>query len=261
VRPKPSLTIALLLVLGLVAAAGSAIEEAGQWVCPPCGHADDNHLYDAPGPCPICGMPLVPTEGRVKVAILLYDGVEIIDFAGPWEVFGQAELDVFSVSETGEPVATVFGMTVTPDYSFASSPEPDLVLVPGGNIGIAKSRPKVMQWIRDRADKADHLLSVCNGAFILADLGLLDGKRATTVRGGLADLAERYPRVEVVPGARFTDNGSVLTSAGLSAGIDAALHLVGRLQGLEAARKVARDLEYDWSPSGSGTSPDGPNPD
>lgn len=258
-RPRPSLTIALLLLILLVTAGGASAADAGQWVCPPCGHVDDEHVYDAPGACPVCGMPLVPVEGRVKVAILLFDGVEIIDFAGPWEVFGQAELDVFSVSETGEPVATVFGMTVTPNYSFASSPQPDLVLVPGGNIGIARSRPAVMQWIRDRAGDADHLLSVCNGAFILADLGLLDGKRATTVRGGLADLAERYPRVEVVPGARFTDNGSVLTSAGLSAGIDAALHLVGRLQGVDAARRIARDLEYDWLPDAA-PAPGGASP-
>jgi putative intracellular protease/amidase len=224
------------------------------YVCPPCGLDCDKETHDKPGVCQRCGMTLVEKtieshasgEKPLTVAILLFNGVEIIDYSGPWEVFGAAGFDVHTVASALGPIKTVFGQKVVPDYTLENSPKADIVLIPGGNVASALNDARVIQWIRARSKDAKQVMSVCNGAFLLAKAGLLDGLSATTVRGGIERLAKVAPRTKVVHNQRYVDNGKFITTAGLSAGIDGAMHLVAKTLGHDAAQAVAYGLEYRW---------------
>jgi len=223
------------------------------YVCPPCGLECDKLTFDKPGTCPGCGMTLIEkSEADVvpTVAILMFDHAEIIDFAGPWEVFGGAGYKVFTVAEKTEPVNCVYGQRVTADYTFDNSPRADILLVPGGGVGNAVNDPKLIGWVQNNAQQAKYVMSVCTGAFILAQAGLLDGLTATTVRGGIDQLATVGKNIKTVSDKRYVDNGKVITTAGLSSGIDGALHLVSKIDGLGAAQQVALGIEYDWDPDG-----------
>ncbi|HET6277225.1 MAG TPA: DJ-1/PfpI family protein [Candidatus Polarisedimenticolia bacterium] len=254
---RPSTLLILVLCLAAASAAGTPLaeggEEAKQWVCPPCGDAHCDTIYSQGGSCPVCGMALVEkTEGGLKgeanVAILIFDGVQIIDYTGPYEVFGQAGFNVFTVSPTGETITTNMGMSVNPTYSLANSPEAEILLVPGGSVQATYDDPKVIEWLKKRSAAAQHVLTVCNGAFILAKTGLLDGRSATTFYGLIDELKEFAPKVRVVDDQRYVDNGKIVTSAGLSSGIDAALYLVSKIRGMGRAEAVALNMEYDWRP-------------
>lgn len=199
-------------------------------------------------PAPAHGANTATTEPPIRVGIVLFDGVQIIDFAAPYEVFGTAGFGVVTVSADGKPVTTAMGLRVTPDHAFADAPAFDVLVVPGGEVAQAERDPAVLDFIRSKAAPARHVLSVCTGASILAATGLLDGKRATTYFPRLGELAERYPKVEVIADVRWADNGKLITSAGLSSGMDAALHVVERLRGRDVARTAALHLEYDWRP-------------
>jgi putative intracellular protease/amidase len=223
-------------------------EAGGQYVCPMCYPAQDNKVYDHPGKCPICGMALVEKSAVRSVAILIFDGVQIIDYTGPYEVFGQAHFNVFTVSEKGEKIATSMGMSVNPTYSFETSPDPDILMIPGGTVEATYGNPRVIEWLRRKAEKAQYVMSVCNGAFILAKTGLLDGLSATTFYGMIDPFRTFAPKVKVVTDRRFVDNGKIITSAGLSSGIDAALHLVEKIRGRGRAKALALHMEYDWRP-------------
>lgn len=188
------------------------------------------------------------SKPEVRVGIVLFDDVQIIDFTGPYEVFGAAGFGVTTVSQDGKPITTAMGLKVTPDTSFADSPAFDVLLVPGGDVGKAKKNAALLEFIRSRSATAKNVLSVCTGAEILANTGLLDGLRATTFLAALDRLAVEHPEIEVVDDQRWVDNGKLITSAGLSSGIDAALHVVSRLRGENKARSVALHLEYDWRP-------------
>ncbi|HEY2476764.1 MAG TPA: DJ-1/PfpI family protein [Candidatus Cybelea sp.] len=191
---------------------------------------------------------LTPPQDGVPVAFLLADGAVTIDFAGPWEVFGDAHVvgrlqpafNVYTVAETTTPIVAGGGMTILPKYSLANAPLPKVVVVP------AQSGPTaaVKQWLTVTARNADLIMSVCTGALILAEAGLLSGHRVTTHHSALTTLAMKYPSANVVRGVRFVDNGAIATSAGLSAGIDLALHVVARYYGKEAARLTAYEMEY-----------------
>ncbi|MDF2178625.1 DJ-1/PfpI family protein [Aliiglaciecola sp. CAU 1673] len=184
-----------------------------------------------------------------KVAILMFDKVQIIDFAGPYEIFGQAKFDVYTVSSDGKPVTTAMGLSVNPSHSFADLPPVDIVLVPGGNVQKIMHDKSVLNWIKNRKNDSEHILSVCTGSHILAQAGLLDDQQATTFHRALEGLAKDYPKVEVLHDRRFVDNGQVITTAGLSSGLDGALHLVAKIQGQDAAKTIAMHIEYDWDPS------------
>jgi transcriptional regulator GlxA family with amidase domain len=188
-----------------------------------------------------------PAPGRAKnVAILVYEGVQIIDSMGPYEVFGQAGWNVYTVAATTQPVVTAMGQTLVPRYSFANAPKTDILVTPGGQLAGLLSDPKVMGWIRGQAGQAEVVLSVCNGALLLARAGLLDGLTATTFHLTLDELRRMAPKTRVVGDRRFVDNGKIVTSAGLSAGLDAALHVVAKLLGRARAEQVARHMEYRW---------------
>lgn len=251
IRNAMSFIAASALVALMVAGTGMP-QAAGKFFCAPCNQECDNTTHDQAGRCPVCGMALV-SEDELKevanVAILLFEGVQIIDYTGPYEVFGQMDnTRVYTVSETGVTLTTAMGMTVTPKYSFENAPEPDILVVPGGAASNAYDNPKVVAWVAAKAQSAEHVMSVCNGAFILAKAGLLDGAKATTFYGLIDELRTFAPKTTVVTDQRFVDNGKVITSAGLSSGIDASLYLVGKIQGQARARQLALHLEYDWRP-------------
>jgi putative intracellular protease/amidase len=189
-------------------------------------------------------------EPKIRVGIVLFDGVEIIDFGAPYEVFGTAGFGVETLSSDGKPVTTAMGLKVTPDRSFAQAPVYDVLLVPGGDVGEASRDARILDFLRARAKDAKAVLSVCTGASILGASGLLDGLKATTFKPRIDQLAKAFPKVQVVRDVRWVDNGVVITSAGLASGIDAALHVVARLRGVEVARSTAVHLEYDWKPEG-----------
>jgi putative intracellular protease/amidase len=193
-------------------------------------------------------MALVKKSTAKSVGILVFDGVQIIDYTGPYEVFGQAHFNVFTVSEKGQAITTSMGMSVNPTYSFENSPDPDILMIPGGTVEATYGNPRVIDWLRRKADKAQYVMSVCNGAFILAKTGLLDGLSATTFYGMIDPFRTFAPKVKVVTDQRFVDNGKIITSAGLSSGIDAALHLVEKIRGRGRAKALALHMEYDWRP-------------
>lgn len=182
------------------------------------------------------------------VAILLFDRVEIIDFAGPWEVFGGAGYKVFTVAERLDPVNTVYGQKIVADYTFDNSPKADVLLVPGGGVGGAVANAKLIKWVQDNAKNSTYVMSVCTGAFILAKADLLNGLTATTVRGGIDRLATAFPNIKVVYDKRYVDNGKIITTAGLSSGIDGAFYLVSKALGKATAQQVALGIEYNWDP-------------
>lgn len=192
--------------------------------------------------------PLKAPASGVPVAFLISEGTVMIDFAGPWEVFQDANVPgqlqagfvPYTVSESTKPVSFSDGAVVVPHHDFTSAPPPKLIVVPAQ----ADPSTATLKWLTDSAKTADVVMSVCTGAFLLAKAGLLDGHKATTHHGSLVRLAMEYPNVRVRRGARFVDNGHIATSAGLSAGIDLALHVVARYFGEDAAKQTAYDMEY-----------------
>jgi putative intracellular protease/amidase len=247
------------LVLALLAAGNPLTAQSGRYVCDPCGLPCDSAVYDKPGTCPRCGMALVDkdaadrardAQARKKVAILVFDGVQIIDSMGPYEVFGAAGFDVYTVAETRNPVTSAMGLTVVPKYAFSDAPQPDVLVVPGGGVRAARDSAATLKWVRDTTARAEHTLSVCNGAFILASAGLLDGLSATTTAGLIDRLRSEYPKTKVVDDRRYVDNGRIVTAGGLSSGIDGALHVVAKMLGDGTAQQVALGEEYDWRPNG-----------
>lgn len=185
-----------------------------------------------------------------SVALLLFDDVQIIDFSAPYEVFGQAGFDVFTVSANGNTVTTAMGLSVNPAHSFDTMPTADAILVPGGDVHAAMHDKQTLSWLRQQQTDVAHILSVCTGSHIVAESGLLDGLSATTFHNALNSFAKQYPKIAVEPDKRFVDNGQIITSAGLSSGIDASLYLVSKVRGIEKAKSVALHIEYDWDPEG-----------
>lgn len=194
-----------------------------------------------------------------SVAIYLFPDVEVLDFAGPYEVFTTASrvfrrehplLPVpFTVCTVARETGTVkarAGLVVQPDYSIAAHPSIDVLLIAGGVVTAELETSDVIAWIAATAARASLTASVCTGAFLLAEAGLLDGLSATTHWEDIPDMQARYPAVNTVTGQRWVDEGSIVTSAGISAGIDMSLHLVERLAGRELALLTARQMDFDW---------------
>lgn len=188
-----------------------------------------------------------------NVGILLFEGAELLDFTGPFEAFSTAGryetpyFDTFTVAEAETPIATPNGLRVLPDYTFENAPQIDILVVPGGQ-GTRRevNNPAVLDWIRSVAGTADLVTSVCTGSFLLAEAGLLDGLKATTHWRSIERMRETYPRIEVLDQSRFVDQGKIVTSAGVSAGIDMALHVIERVSGRAAAESSARLMEYEY---------------
>ncbi len=224
------------------------VESESKYICPPCDSICDEIEHDEPGVCPHCNMVLVKKSDSKTIAFYLQNGVEILDFAGPMEVFAYAGYKVFTVSASKSPIKSQGILNVIPDYDIENAPKADILAFFGGNSTVAVKNPKVIDWVNRQDDVKFHF-SVCTGAFILAEAGVLEGKTATTFHNALDQLESSYPKVDVRRNVRFVDNGNVITTAGISAGIDGALHLVAKLQGLNAAKRTAYYMEYDnWKP-------------
>jgi transcriptional regulator GlxA family with amidase domain len=190
-----------------------------------------------------------------NVAVLIFDEVEVLDFCGPFEVFSVTgnrdnltPFNVYTVAESVGPVIARNNLSVNPAYTFSNCPQPDILLVPGG-YGTRKEmhNPVLIDWVRRRAEKSELVLSVCTGALILAKAGMLDGLSATTHHRAIELLKEVAPKTDVLETERIVDNGRIILSAGISAGIDMSLYVVTRVLGEEQAKETATYMEYDWS--------------
>ena len=194
---------------------------------------------------------------RKKVGILVFPDVEVLDFAGPFEVFSATRLnessrysesspfEVFLIAESEDPITTAGGLRVLPERSIADCPPLDILVVPGGwGTRTQVNNPKLIDWIRQQGTRAGTLTSVCTGSFLLAKTGLLDRRRATTHWRSLDRLAESFPSITVERDLHVVEEENVLTSAGISAGIDMALRVVARHCGESVARATARHMEY-----------------
>ena len=192
----------------------------------------------------------------MNIGVALFDGAEELDWAGPWEVLAAwAEqwpddgVRVFTLARSDGVVTCAKGLRVLPDETWETAPPLDVLVYPGGR-GTRRelADEAVLSWVRGLADGGTVVASVCTGSLVLAAAGLLDGKPATTHWGSLELLPTLGSEIEVRPDDRFVDNGQILTAAGVSAGIDMALHLVARLHSTERAREVRRYIQYDPEP-------------
>ena len=190
---------------------------------------------------------------KMKVGILLFNEVEVLDFAGPFEVFSIAAKDnkkkfeVITVGQTGEIISTRNGLKILPTTKFSDNIAFDFLIIPGG-YGAEEIEIKnqvVIDWIKEQQLKVKMLASVCTGALLLAEAGILDGKKATTHWMDLDRLENEYPKVEVIRNVKFVDEGDVLTSAGISAGINMSFYIVKKILGADVAISTARRMEYD----------------
>ena len=194
------------------------------------------------------------TKSR-RVGIVIFDGVEVLDFCGPFEVFAvtggrqnETPFQVATVAERLKPITTRGGLSINPSHDFDGCPHMDILIIPGG-IGTRRemNNPRMIEWLTKRAGKAELVLSVCSGALVLAKAGLLEGMRATTHHGALEELRSVSSSIAIDCSQRFIDNGRVIVSAGISAGIDMSLHVVARLLGQDHALETARYMEYSSS--------------
>jgi transcriptional regulator GlxA family with amidase domain len=191
-----------------------------------------------------------------SIGIFLFEDCEELDWAGPWEVLSfwakmwpDDDVEVFTLSRDGRPITCAKGLRVIPDHDWSSAPAIDVLVYPGGQ----GTRPQlgdleIRGWVTDVAASARLMTSVCTGSLVYADAGLLRGRPATTHWASLDELASLDPSIKIDSAARFVDDGDVITAAGVSAGIDMALHLVVRLQSADRARSIRRGIQYDPEP-------------
>jgi transcriptional regulator GlxA family with amidase domain len=222
----------------------------------------------ASGPhSPLVHQPAPSVENMVRtVGIFLFEDVEALDFAGPYEVFTTASrvahrlspstsapFAVITVAQSTAPVRARAGMAVIPDYDIHTHPPIDVLIIPGGVVTRELAKPQVIDWIAAQSGNARLTASVCTGAFLLAAAGLLESCSVTTHWEDIADLRAMFPRLTVREGQRWVDAGNIVTSAGISAGIDMSLHLVERLANRRLALDTARQMEFDWTENQAGT--------
>ena len=194
------------------------------------------------------------------VAIYLFPDIEVLDFAGPYEVFTTASrvfkrlnpnLDepfcVVTTAKTKSIVRARAGLNILPDFSIQDCPAADLLIIPGGVVDKELLDEPLIEWVRTRSSQASITASVCTGAFILAKAGLLHGRAATTHWEDISDLRAQFPGVIVRDAVRWVDVGDIVTSGGIAAGIDMSLHLVGRIAGIKLAVATARQMEVPFS--------------
>ena len=194
------------------------------------------------------------------IGIYVFDNVEVLDFAGPYEVFTCATrvaarltpgapppFRVRTIGATTAMLRARAGLNVLPETDFAASEAVDVLIVPGGVVDAELDKPEVIDWIAATAPRCELVASVCTGAFLLAKAGLVDGREVTTHWADIDDLRAAFPQLRVRERRRWIDDGDIVTSGGISAGMDMSLHLVERLAGRELALATARQMEYDWN--------------
>jgi transcriptional regulator GlxA family with amidase domain len=221
--------------------------------------ATSNCALAAPGdskaaaPSDRAGALTPPAKGKIPVAFVISRGATVIDFCGPWEVFQDVHVEergttmdekmpfeLYTVSQTTEPIVASAGLKIVPNYSFADAPQPKVVVIPaqGG------ATPATLEWLRKVAPNTDVTMSVCTGAFVLARTGLLKGRKATTHHDFYDDFARSFPDVTLERGLRFVEGDKIATAGGLTSGIDLALRVVDRYFGRKVAQQTAVYMEY-----------------
>lgn len=196
-----------------------------------------------------------PSPSRLRrVAILIFDDIEVLDFAGPFEVFNVAgevndppPFETYTVALEDRPIRARGQLQIIPHYTLDNCPKPDIAIIPGGfGTRALMDNARLMDWIRQQAEEAEYLLSVCTGALLLARAGLLDGLNATTHHTAFDRLEKEAPTCHIIREARYVDNGKIITSGGISAGIDMSLYVLGRLVPVEAYDNTISEMEYGW---------------
>lgn len=191
----------------------------------------------------------------MNIGIFIYDQAEVLDFSGPFEVFSTSSrlntsgelFNVFLIGETGEAVNARGSFSVNPTFGFHDHPKIDVLIVVGGVHTGEIKKPKVLKWIASEANKAKLVASVCTGAFLLAEAGVLKNQNVTTHWEDIPNLRKNYTKLIVHENKRWIDEGNIVTSGGISAGIDMSLYLVSKLHSIELAEKTARQMEFDWT--------------
>jgi transcriptional regulator GlxA family with amidase domain len=196
----------------------------------------------------------------INVGIYLYNEVEVLDFAGPFEVFSTATrvsarlsqgsdilFEVFTVGEDTNPLFARGGLKIAPKHSISEHPEINLLIIPGGIVTDELVKDHIGSWILNTSKIADITASVCTGAFLLAKAGLLKSKRAITHWEDIDDLVSMFPDIKIQKNVRWVDEGPIVTAAGISAGIDMSLHLISRIASENLAVLTAKQMEFDWS--------------
>src|SRR6478609_8430815 len=194
-----------------------------------------------------------------NIGIYLFDDIEVLDLGGPFEVFSTATrmkarlapdapkpFEVFTIAAARRPIRARGGLMIQPAYDITHHPALDVFIVPGGVVTAELARPAIVNWIAQTAANATLTASVCTGAFLLAKAGLLHGKTITTHWEDIPEFRTMFPDIPVRENLRWVDEGNIVTSAGISAGIDMSLHLVARLENEELAVRTARQMDYDW---------------
>lgn len=189
-----------------------------------------------------------------NVAIFIFDDVEVLDFAGPFEVFNVTSdvvdptpFNTYTVALTEEPVKARGNLSINPNYSIDNCPTPDIILLPGGDGRRHLMKDgRVLSWITKHVDNIEKLLSVCTGAFYIAHSGLLNGLSATTHHGAFSEFRETFPDVTLTEDKRYVENGKIITAGGISAGIDMSLYVVEQLLGKEKLSLTLEEMEWQW---------------
>lgn len=202
---------------------------------------------------------IIATAMTRNVGIYVFDEIEVLDLGGPFEVFSTASrmkarlqsdtakpFEVFTIAETRCPIRARGGLMVQPAFDITNHPAIDVLIIPGGVVMAELERPTIIEWITRTAAKASLTASVCTGAFLLAKAGLLRGKTATTHWDDVTDFRAMFPDIPIQENTRWVDAGEIVTSAGISAGLDMSLQLVARLESEELAVRTARQMDYDW---------------
>jgi transcriptional regulator GlxA family with amidase domain len=241
----------LLLLLFCITCLGFTKAQGNGYPCPTYIHSVDKLVSKQTDVHPHYGKTLFAKkqlavkEEKISICFYLYDGVEVLDFAGPMEVFSYAGFKIITVAKTKRPLLSQGILKIIPDYSIKDAPQTNVFAVFGGSDGVAANDPEVISWIKSRDKSTKSYFSVCTGAFILGNAGLLDHLTVTTFHKSITNLQKAVPTAKVLNNVRYVDNGRVITTAGISAGIDGALHLVAKLRGKEVAIEVAKQMEYD----------------
>ena len=191
----------------------------------------------------------------MNIGIYIYDQAEVLDFSGPFEVFSTASrlsdppniFNVFLVSEHGNMVTARGGYQVKPYYGFSTHPPIDLLIIVGGVHTHEMRKQRVLSWVKETSEKAQLVASVCTGVFILAEAGILSNQKVTTHWEDIPDLRNKYPELQVLENQRWVEAENIITSGGISSGIDMSLYLVSKLGGMALAEKTAKQMEFVWN--------------
>lgn len=190
----------------------------------------------------------------MNIGIYIYDNAEVLDFSGPFEVFSVAsrfldeneKFNVFLISEKSPTVTARGNYKINSHYTFENVPQTDVLIVVGGVHTEEVKKTTVINWIKEQSKNTKIVASVCTGTFLLAEAKIITNHTVTTHWEDIPDLKNDYPTLDVVEDVRWVDEGNIITSAGISAGIDMSLHLVLKIKNLELANKTAKQMQFDW---------------